>query len=186
MLDGAANKPPIPLRWVWGLCAIGGSVILITAFAAGGVTRVTKGSVDSNEQCTFNHSVVNGIILDLLCLQLPLVSAISLSSYLYVVSVRALKNSPASVVERQLKRALGYIGVMLLVWVPNILYNFATIKNRSNTSHHVGLDTVVILVASQVRSSSQIAYMREKLMKQCFLDCVGFCRLLLHLFVTGF
>lgn len=144
-----ASGPPVPMWVVWAtplpLCLS----IFITAFAAGDATTVQSNNSDTNQSCTFNHDSTTGIVLDLLTFQCPLLLTILVNCYSYSRGLMALRNTPHSVMARQMRKAGGYLGVLLVVWVPNIVYNFLTMFDGGDDEYHGFLDMVIVLSSLQ-------------------------------------
>jgi hypothetical protein len=115
------------------------------------VTDARTDSSDTSQSCQFDHSSVSGVLTDLICFQAPLIAIIFLNIYTYIRGLLALHNAPQSVIARQMKRAGGYLAVLLLVWVPNIAYNLLVICDDSNEPYDNFLILTVMLTASQVR-----------------------------------
>lgn len=141
--------PPIGLNYVWIFPLFCSIPIFISAWATNDVTTVHVNDSDTNQVCTFNHDSILGESLDLVFFQLPLLMTIIINGYSYIKGVRALRNSPHSVVARQMRRAGGYILVLLVVWVPNIAYNMLSIFVGNNDSFSALLDLAVFLTSSQ-------------------------------------
>lgn len=152
------NKPPLPMWAVWALPIIPTSVILIAAYARNDVTDARSNGNETNQSCQFNHSSTAGILLDLLCFQVPLIVIAIVNVYTYARGLLALNNAPQSVIARQMKRAGGYLAVLLIVWVPNILYNLVVICDDTNEQYDNFLVLTVILTASQVRGCKTDAF----------------------------
>lgn len=144
------NKPPIPLWAVWVVPLVPAIVMMATSVSIPGVTDARTNSSDTNQSCQFNHSTVSGILIDILCFQAPLIAIMLVNLYTYARGLAALKNSPHSVIARQMRRAGGYIAVLLVVWVPNIAYNLLVICDDSNEPYDNFLVLTVMLSASQV------------------------------------
>ena len=146
------NRPPVPLWAVWAIPTIPAIVMLIMSESRSDVTDARTNSSDTNQSCQFNHSSAAGILTDLICFQAPLIVSILLNVYTYAHGLMALRNSPHSVIARQMKRAGGYMCVLLFVWVPNIVYNLLVIGDDSNEPYDNFLVLTVMLSASQVSS----------------------------------
>ncbi len=175
-----ATGPPVPMYVIWAIPIPFALVVMIAAFSTGTVTTVETTDADTNQSCTFNHNTITGIVLDLATFQGPLLLTIIVNCYSYTKGLLALSNTPHSVVARQMRKAGGYLGVLLLVWVPNIVYNFMSIFNGGNDSQYSGfLDMVIFLSSLQgflnvcvyVWSNQQ---MRSWFMRHMF--CVVWCR----------
>jgi hypothetical protein len=145
------NKPPVPMWAVWVLPIIPSIVMLIMSLSLHEVTDARTNSSDTNQSCQFNHSSLGGITTDLICFQAPLIAIMLVNIYTYANGLLALKNAPHSVIARQMKRAGGYLGVLLIVWVPNIAYNLLVICDDTNEPYDNFLVLTVMLSASQVR-----------------------------------
>jgi hypothetical protein len=156
-----AWKPTIPFSIVWIFPLLFTAPLFFITWLLRGVIKVHQNSEDTNQSCTFNHERLNGIIMDLIFFQFPLVLTIFINLYSYAKGIWALRNTPHSVIARQMRRAGGYLGVLLLVWIPNITYNFVSIFYGNNSSYGSFLDLVVFLsslqVASNVRNEHEIS-----------------------------
>ncbi len=142
--------PPVPMYVIWAIPVPFALAVLIAAFSTGDVTTVESNDADTNQSCTFNHDKLTGIILDLMTFQGPLLVTIIVNCYSYTKGLLALSNTPHSVVARQMRKAGGYLGVLLVVWVPNIVYNFLTIFDGSDSQYNAFLDVVIFLSSLQV------------------------------------
>jgi hypothetical protein len=165
---------------IWAIPIPFALTVLIAAFSTGTVTTVETTDADTNQSCTFNHNTITGIVLDLATFQGPLLVTIIVNCYSYTKGLLALSNTPHSVVARQMRKAGGYLGVLLLVWVPNIVYNFMSIFSGGNDDQYSAfLDMVIFLSSLQgflnvcvyVWSNQQ---MRSWFMRHLF--CVVWCR----------
>lgn len=142
-------KPPVPLIAFWLYPLIFAFPVLVGAWVTGNVTVVHSNSQNINQICTFNHDSIIGETMDIVCFQLPLLLTILVNTYFYAKGVLALRNSPHSVVARQMRRAGGYLLVLLLVWLPNICYNVLSIFIGNNDSFSKLLDVAVLLTSAQ-------------------------------------
>jgi hypothetical protein len=151
--DSSAQKkvwtPPINLNYIFLFPLLSALPVLIGAWATGAVTTVHVNNQDTNQVCSFNHDTNIGMALDLVLFQFPLFCTIVINGYFYTKGVLALRNSPQSVIARQMNRAGGYMLVLLVVWVPNIFYNMVTIFAGNNNSYLALLDLCVFLTSSQ-------------------------------------
>lgn len=141
--------PPIHLNYVWVIPLISFFTVLITAWATGQATTAHINAQDTNQVCTLNHDTNVGMSMDIVFFQLPLLCTILINGYFYTKGILALRNSPHSVIARQMNRAGGYMLVLLVVWVPNISYNLLTIFVGNNDSYQALLDLCVFLTSSQ-------------------------------------
>lgn len=82
-------------------------------FLLGDVTNL-EGDNHEDFSCSFDHESTPGIIIDLICFQFPLLVTIFINIYSYTKGIYVLKNSPGSVIARQMKRAGGYLFVLLI------------------------------------------------------------------------
>eukprot|EP01036_Dinobryon_divergens_P024780 gene24780-33258_t len=146
-----ASAPPIPFWWIWA-----GNVLLeIPTFlmSVGGLAVTTVGADDdgnsSNWRCSFNHISTEGIALDIITYQGPLVLTVIVCVYLYFQGLVALKDTPFSVQSRHMSRASGYFVVLVAVWMPNLVYNILSIQYRVNSGFIDLEDVVDIVTASQ-------------------------------------
>ncbi len=147
-----ASGPPVSMYIIWLIPLPFALTVLISAFASGDVSTVEANDSDTNQSCVFDHASTAGIALDLVTFQMPLLVTIIVNCYFYTRGLLALSNTPHSVIARQMRKAGGYLGVLLLVWVPNIVYNFLTIFDRTNNQYNAFLDIVIFLTSLQVCS----------------------------------
>ena len=89
-------------------------------------------------------------MVDIICFQAPLIAIMFLNIYTYMKGLLALHNAPHSVIARQMKRAGGYLMVLLVVWVPNITYNLLVICDDTNEPYDNFLVLTIMLSALQV------------------------------------
>lgn len=144
-------KAPLSLKWVWAIPSISALIILICNFTIpGGVSVVEDGDSNTNRSCSFDHSGVAGMTVDILCFQIPMIVTILADLYCYSIGLYALRNTPRSVRSRQERRAGGYLAVLLLVWIPAFLYNIKALHQRKNNENGSFQDAVVFLSALQV------------------------------------
>lgn len=141
---------PKTLWKVWAIPAGFALVVLIAAFASNDAVTVESTEAHTNRSCTFNHNTVTGIALDLATFQGPLLITIVLNCLTYLKGLRALSNTPQSVMARQMRKAGGYLGVLLVIWVPNIIYNFLSMFVGNDSQYTGFLDLVIFLSALQV------------------------------------
>ncbi len=149
-----SSGPPLPMYVIWCIPIPFALAVLIAGFATGDVTTVESNAADTNQSCTFDHDATTGIVLDLITFQVPLLVTIIVNCYSYTKGLLALSNTPHSVVARQMRKAGGYLGVLLLVWVPNIVYNFLTIFDGTDDEYNGFLDIVIFLSSLQVKTPS--------------------------------
>ncbi len=145
---------PVSFQAVWILPVIPALADLIMAWSLGGITTVHTNSSDINQSCTFNHDKLHGVIMDLITFQLPMVAATIIIIYYYAKAIVSLKNAPHSVISRQIRKASGYVSVLLIVTLPNLIYNFLTIFDHTHKSRSSLLSLAVFLSSSQVSWSS--------------------------------
>jgi hypothetical protein len=148
-----ANKPPVPMYAIWLIPLVPAAIMMGTSLSLDGVANVNSLNNDTNKSCQFNHATTSGILVDLFCFQGPLILIIIINVYHYAGGLLELKNAPHSVLARQLKRAGGYIAVLVAVWVPNIAYNLLVMSDKSSEPYVNFLILTVMLSASQVRCS---------------------------------
>jgi len=145
-----AWKPPISFLAIWILPLLFTAPLFFLTWLLHGTIKVHANNEDTNQSCTFNHERQNGVILDIVFFQFPLLLTIVINSISYAKGLWAIRNSPGSVIARQMRRAGGYLGVLLIVWIPNIVYNFASMFDGANSSYGSMLDLVVFLSSLQV------------------------------------
>jgi hypothetical protein len=141
-------KPPIKFGRLWIYPLIYIFPLFILAYTLPSVTYVWVNSSDTDQSCTFDHGNTDGIVLDFIYFQGPLLLTICINVYSYTKGLIALKNSPHSVLGRQMRKAGGYLSVLLIVWVPNIIYNFLSIFSGSD-DYTSFLNLCVVLSSSQ-------------------------------------
>jgi hypothetical protein len=141
-------KPPIKFGRLWIYPLIYIFPLFILAYTLPSVTYVWVNSSDTDQSCTFDHGNTDGIVLDFIYFQGPLLLTICINVYYYTKGLIALKNSPQSVLGRQMRKAGGYLSVLLIVWVPNIIYNFLSIFSGSD-DYTSFLNLCVVLSSSQ-------------------------------------
>ena len=141
--------PPIRFRYIWIYPLLYLLPLFVLTFVLDNATRVFTNKTDTDQSCTFDHDHRNGVILDLVYFQIPLLLTIIINIVTYFKGLYALRNSPHSVIARQMNKAGGYLGILLLVWVPNIIYNLTSIFNGAE--YETFLNFCVILSSSQVR-----------------------------------
>lgn len=145
-----AITPPAPMWSVWVVCGVLCFAVLIMGLVFTQLTVVDNNKEDTNQSCTFNHHSEMGNIVNLIAFQIPLLLTILANLYYYTNGIIALRTSPHSVVARQMRRAGGYIGVLLLVWIPTMFYNAVVIfKPSEHRDLENLLDIGVIMAASQ-------------------------------------
>ena len=117
-----------------------------------GLPATTIGSDDdtANHTCSFNHITAVGVAMDVITFQAPLVITVVLNVYLYIRGLNSLKDAPFAVLSRRLRRAGGYIFVLVIVWVPNLIYNALCIFGKTNTGFTILESIVVNLASAQV------------------------------------
>lgn len=149
MQDGRVllYRPSIPL---WGIWVISLVLILPTVI----LNSVEYSSLSAEETgtsiCSYNHDETIPVTIDIITVQFPLCLTILVNIHSYFIGLRALQDSPQSVVARQMRRVGGYLFILLLVWLPNIAFNLVSIITDTN-SHFVLLFVVgVCLTTSQV------------------------------------
>lgn len=144
------GTPPIPYRWVWLAPFFLSATDLIASWVWGDVTTVVESSGNHflNQSCTFNHNRLHGVVLDIVTFQLPMVLAAIVNVIFCVKTILSLHNAPQSVVARHLRKASGYVGVLLAVVVPNVAYNFFAIFDESR-NHSMLLNFSVTLASLQ-------------------------------------
>lgn len=148
--SGKAYKPSKNLNHIWIGPAVLAALILIVSAITGDVTTVHTNDTDTNQACTFNHDTTLGVAMDLICFQIPMIFTILINIYYYSKGIFGIRNAPHSVIGRQMRRAGGYLGVLLLVTLPNLIYNMVTIFTGSENSYSSFLDLAVFLSSLQV------------------------------------
>lgn len=144
----------VSYRTVWLAPLIPAAADLVMAWSLGGITTVHTNSSDTNQSCTFNHDTLHGIIMDMITFQLPMVVATVSIIFFYGKAIFSLKNAPHSVISRQIRKASGYVAVLLIVTLPNLIYNFFTIFDETHKSRNSLLSLAVFLSSSQVAIAS--------------------------------
>ena len=127
-------------------------VIIFDIVYPGQVSAIASSA--TTRACVYNHSNEAGYTIDLITVQIPVLFTISINLYSYTRGILALvKDTPQSVVARQMRRAGGYLLVLIIVWAPNLAYNIISILNKSNTASADFLDFTLCLAALQVKLS---------------------------------
>ena len=145
--------PPVSMWVVWTAPLLFSGTVLLAAFITDQVTTVEASSVNTNKTCTFDHDSNTGIYVDLITYQAPLLLTILINCYSYGKGLYYLRNTPQSVLARQMKKAGGYLAVLLVVWVPNFVYNILTMFDGSDPEYNGFLDLVIFFNSLQVDSN---------------------------------
>jgi len=145
------NKPPIPMWAVWVIPLLPAIVILVVSYTVHDVAYARSNSNETNQSCQFDHSSAAGILVDIVCFQAPLIVITFANIYMYARGLSSLHNAPHSVIARQMKRAGGYLAVLLIVWFPNIGYNLLVTCDSTDEQYDNFLVLTIILQASQVK-----------------------------------
>jgi len=146
------NKPPIPMWAVWVIPLLPAIVILVVSYTVHDVAYARSNSNETNQSCQFDHSSAAGILVDIVCFQAPLIVITFANIYMYARGLSSLHNAPHSVIARQMKRAGGYLAVLLIVWFPNIGYNLLVTCDSTDEQYDNFLVLTIILQASQVKA----------------------------------
>lgn len=105
----------------------------------------------SASACVYDHSVIAAITIDIVTFQAPIFITICVDMFFYSRGILALvRDTPQSVLARQMRRAGGYLLVLVIVWVPNLVYSIISISSQSNTNQLTFLDITLILASLQV------------------------------------
>ncbi len=147
------NKPPIPMWAVWAIPLLPAIAILVVSYSVHDVAYARSNSNETNQSCQFDHSSAAGILVDIVCFQAPLIVITFANIYMYARGLSSLHNAPHSVIARQMKRAGGYLAVLLIVWFPNIGYNLLVTCDSTDEQYDNFLVLTIILQASQVSTS---------------------------------
>jgi hypothetical protein len=152
-------------------------------------------SSSTTNMCVYNHTNTTGIIVDVCTFLLPLTLTILINLYSYtrvrndarpallssrrdntcmfvcivVQGLWALRDSPHSVLAKNMRKAGGYLLVLLFVFLPNIIYNYFAISSSSNSKYGNYLDFAFCLSSLQVRPSEWCCFV-------CSVLTVGMCR----------
>lgn len=146
-----------PLWHIWVAAAV---LAVPTMFMNAISPRVSKVSHRSEyDQCGFGRSTA-GIVVMSLFFTVPLIVCIFLNCYFYFAGLRALRYSPEAVIMSRARRATGYMGVLMIVWVPNLVITlmFQHGHNVSNSVHSTG----VFLIAAQGLLDSMVYGLNTK------------------------
>jgi len=87
-----------------------------------GVARVVTTATDIT-YCMFDPTTWLARGTNFICFQVPLFLTIIINVGAFVKGMKALQNSPHSVIAREMKRVGQYLFVLLIVWVPNLVIN---------------------------------------------------------------
>ena len=90
-------------------------------------------STENTIMCVYNHTTKTGKAIDVLTLQVPLTLTILINLYSYSRGLWALRDSPHSVLAKNMRRAGGYLFVLLFVFIPNIIYNYYSLSTSTNS-----------------------------------------------------
>lgn len=151
-INGAvAAAPAWVFRLVWAVPLLLCLAAVIVIWSAGHVTAEQGDDDDhsTDNSCTFDHEHWNGILLDLAVFQMPILLTIAINLYIYSCGLRSLGNAPHSVIARQMRKAGGYLAVLVVVWVPNLVYNLLSIADGSDRAYGSLLDMSVLLFSLQ-------------------------------------
>eukprot|EP01032_Pedospumella_encystans_P022168 gene22168-25124_t len=173
------NKPPVPMWAVWAIPLLPAIAILIVSYTVHDVAYARSNSNETNQSCQFDHSSAAGILVDIVCFQAPLIVITFANVYMYVRGLSSLHNAPHSVIARQMKRAGGYLAVLLIVWFPNIGYNLLVTCDSTDEQYDNFLVLTIILQASQgFLNTCVYVYSNRTMMKwlRSNLICVRFTR----------
>lgn len=148
--DRTADGSSLPFLAVWTPPIVLTLALAILIWAIGNVAEVQHGDSKYDKACTFNHDEWNGVILDVVVFQTPIVLTILLNTVIYGYGLAALGNAPHSVLARQMHKAGGYLAVLVIVWVPNVVYNTISIADLSDRDYTSLLDLSILLTSIQV------------------------------------
>ena len=146
-IKSSINLSPFPFWIIWATSLMLSLPILIISFIDENIISIQK---DNNESCTFNYNNNVTIITTVICFQAPLIITIILNVYFYARGLRSLRTSPHSVISRKIRRAGGYIAILLIVWIPNAIYSFINMFDNSENTYKSLLDLSILLMCSQV------------------------------------
>lgn len=164
--DGQPYQTPYYFVWAAAFVLILPTIINNIAYPMSISTVVSSSSTN---MCVYNHSVMAGKVIDLATIQAPLVFTIIINLYSYSLGLFALRDSPHSVLARQMRKAGGYLFMLIIVWVPNVFYNFVSIINNANTDDFLFLETGFCLAALQV--SNIPAYIHSYMYMYIYIHC---------------
>lgn len=146
--NNKVKKLPMPMYYVWIIaflfCV---PLIIANVTTKHGVTSV-EASETASRACIYNYDSKYGADLDMVTLIVPLFIALIYNIYCYGVGLYALKTAPQSVIARQMRRARGYVMVLIIVWLPNSIFGFMRVASPEK-SQHVLLNISVTLTALQ-------------------------------------
>ena len=139
--------PKIPLWSVWLIPFV--LLIPTIVLNAKGNLVLSVEEDDTVLACTYNHAYKPAVIVDIITIQVPLVITIILNILAYIKGYKALRNSPQSVTARYMRRAGGYLLVLVVVWFPTIAFNIMSRIVNSNQEFLFLFNGVVFLLCSQ-------------------------------------
>lgn len=102
----------------------------------------------------------------------PLIACILMNCYYYFAGLRALRYSPAAVIMSSVRRATGYMAVLMVVWVPNVVITMMFQYGRSvSDSVHTA---AIFLIAAQGLLDSTVYGLNTKELQK-FISGVCCC-----------
>lgn len=104
----------------------------------------------STNMCVYNHANTSGIVVDVCTFLFPLTLTIGINLYSYTRGLWALRDSPHSVLAKNMRKAGGYLLVLLFVFIPNIVYNYYAMSSSTNSKYEDYLDFAFCLSSLQV------------------------------------
>ncbi len=149
---GTEKKYEVPYWVVWSVSLMFVFPAIITCIAFPGNIAFVLSSPSTN-MCVYNHENIIGKYIDIFTLQLPLAFTIIVNLYSYGRGLFALRDSPHSVLARHMRKAGGYLFILIIVWVPNIVYNLYSIFLNTNTDLNGFQDFGFCMAALQVQPS---------------------------------
>jgi len=125
------KKLPVPMYWVWVASFL---LILPTVvssiFVNGSVSNIENSA--RSRECIYNYSSRVGQVLNVLTLLVPMCITLLYNIYCYRLGLVALQTAPQSVIGRQMRRAGGYVLVLIGVWGPNFAFSLLRVLGGAN------------------------------------------------------
>jgi hypothetical protein len=84
---------------------------------------ITTDTATNVTYCMFDPATWTSRFVNFICFQIPLFLTIIINTTAFVKGMQALKDSPQSVIAREMKRVGQYLLVLLVIWLPNLTSN---------------------------------------------------------------
>jgi hypothetical protein len=96
--------------------------IISEKLAVGELIQPNATSDITRDFCYYS-SKTSAFIVNVFCLQLPSLITILYNSYAYFTGIQGLNQSAPAIRNKQVRRARKYLIVLLITWVPNLIFN---------------------------------------------------------------